>query len=464
MKKNFFNYREMRQKVLLTNDLGRYVFLSKEEFYRFLRDQLDPQEEITQRLMDEFFLYDGSEYEFVERAGEAFRMYRRNLFQGAALHIFVLTKQCNQQCVYCQASTELERHTQMSGETAAKAVDIALQTTAQYVTFEFQGGEPLMNFDTLKFIVEYAEEQNQSCGKNLEFSVVTNLMLLDEEKLEFLTKHGVSICTSLDGDEILHNKNRPYFQQNTFEILKKKIQMIQDKGTSVSAIQTTTRDSLPRYREMVDQYLAFGLNQITIRPLTQLGYAAKNWAKIGYTVDEFLNFYRKSLDYIIERNQQGIFILEGHARMFLSKIFCRDAGNYMELRSPCGGAIGQLAYYYNGKVYSCDEARMLAEMGDDSFCLGNVEQDTYESIVSNPVCKTIARSSCLEGLSDCDGCVYQPYCGTCPVISYARYQTVYPSMLQEYRCRIYKGIQDILFEKLEQQDEEVVEIFRRWCE
>ena len=464
MKKNFFNYREMRQKVLLTNDLGRYVFLSKEEFYRFLRDQLDPQEEITQRLMDEFFLYDGSEYEFVERAGEAFRMYRRNLFQGAALHIFVLTKQCNQQCVYCQASTELERHTQMSGETAAKAVDIALQTTAQYVTFEFQGGEPLMNFDTLQFIVEYAEEQNQSCGKNLEFSVVTNLMLLDEEKLEFLTKHGVSICTSLDGDEILHNKNRPYFQQNTFEILKKKIQMIQDKGASVSAIQTTTRDSLPRYREMVDQYLAFGLNQITIRPLTQLGYAAKNWAKIGYTVDEFLNFYRKSLDYIIERNQQGTFILEGHARMFLSKIFCRDAGNYMELRSPCGGAIGQLAYYYNGKVYSCDEARMLAEMGDDSFCLGNVEQDTYESIESNPVCKTIAKSSCLEGLADCDGCVYQPYCGTCPVISYARYQTVYPSMLQEYRCRIYKGIQDILFEKLEQQDEEVVEIFRRWCE
>ena len=87
MKKNFFNYREMGQKVLLTNDLGRYLFLSREEFYRFLRDRLDPQEEITQRLVDEFFLYDGSEYEFVERAGEAFRMYRRNLFQGAALHI-----------------------------------------------------------------------------------------------------------------------------------------------------------------------------------------------------------------------------------------------------------------------------------------------------------------------------------------------------------------------------------------
>ena len=85
------------------------------------------------------------------------------------------------------------------------------------------------------------------------------------------------------------------------------------------------------------------------------------------------------------------------------------------------------------------------------------EDDHYEG-------KCPYHKTCLEGLADCDGCVYQPYCGTCPVISYARYQTVYPSMLQEYRCRIYKGIQDILFEKLEQQDEEVVEIFRRWCE
>lgn len=464
MKKNFFNYKKIGQSYLLTNDLGRYLFLSQNEFYRFLRDQLTPQEDITQKLKEEFFLYDGSEYEFVEKAGETFRQYRRNLFQGAALHIFVLTKQCNQQCVYCQASTEWEHHTEMSCVTAARAVEIALQTTAQYVTFEFQGGEPLMNFDTLRFIVEYSEKRNQEIGKNLDFSIVTNLMLLDEEKRKFLAEHKVSICTSLDGDELLHNKNRPYFNQNTFRILKKKIKMIQENGDSVSAIQTTTRDTFQRYREMIDQYLEFGLNQITIRPLTQLGYAAKNWDKIGYTADEFLNFYRQSLDYMIELNKNGKFIMEGHARMFLSKIFCRDAGNYMELRSPCGGAIGQLAYYYNGKVYSCDEARMLAEMGDDSFCLGDVYHDDYQSLVGKPVCKMIARASCLEGLADCDGCVYQPYCGTCPVISYAKYQTVYPSMLQEYRCRIYKGIQDILFEKLEQQDEELLEIFRRWCE
>ena len=369
MKKNFFNYKKIRDKYLLTNDLGRYMYLSKEELYRMLTDQIEEEEELSQRLKEKFFVYDGSEYDFVEKAGNAFRDYRRNLFQGAALHIFVLTKKCNQQCIYCQASTDLSDHTEMSKETAMRAVDIALSTSAQYVTFEFQGGEPLMNFDVLKYIVEYAEKKNQLTRKNLEFSIVSNLMILDQKKLNFLIEHQVSICTSLDGDEVLHNQNRPYYQNNTFQILRKKIEGIREHGGQVSAIQTTTKYSFKRYRKMINQYLDLGMNQITIRPLTQLGYAAKNWEIIGYSSEEFLNFYEQTLNYMIELNKQGKNIVEGHAKMFLTKIFCHDAGNYMELRSPCGGSIGQLAYYYNGKIYSCDEARMLAEMGYDSFCL-----------------------------------------------------------------------------------------------
>ena len=104
MKKNYFNYKQVKDKYLLTNDIGRYVFLTKDQFYRFLMDKLELEEEITAALKENYFLYDTSDYDFVEEAGSAFRDYRRNLFQGAALHIFVLTKQCNQQCVYCQAS------------------------------------------------------------------------------------------------------------------------------------------------------------------------------------------------------------------------------------------------------------------------------------------------------------------------------------------------------------------------
>ena len=109
MKRNYFNYKKIRDKYLLTNDLGRYIFLTKDEFLRFVTNKLDPQEGLAGRLKDEYFLYEGSTYDFVEKAGAEFREYRRNLFQGASLHIFVLTKQCNQQCVYCQASTDIQR-------------------------------------------------------------------------------------------------------------------------------------------------------------------------------------------------------------------------------------------------------------------------------------------------------------------------------------------------------------------
>ena len=462
MKKNYFNYRTIKGQYLLTNDLGRYIFLSKDQFERMMKDQLSPEEEITGRLKEEFFLYDSSDYDFVEEAGMVYREYRRNLFQGAALHIFVLTRQCNQQCVYCQASANLDKSTKMTEETARRAVAIALQTPARYITIEFQGGEPLLNFETLKFIVEYTNENK--ADKNVEFSMVSNLMLLDEEKLDFLMTHNVMICTSLDGDEVLHNRNRPYFRQNSFRILTDRLKKLKDRGISVSAIQTTTRYSLHRYQELVNQYVALGLDQITVRPLTPLGYAEKNWTEIGYTVEEFLEFYRNILEYIIDCNRRGILIIEGHARIFLSKIFRHDAGNYMELRSPCGGAIGQMAYYHNGKVYSCDEARMLAEMGDDSFCRGNVYEDDYNDLMKSPACKVLANASCLEGLSDCCDCVFHPYCGTCPVISYARYRTVYPSLYREYRCSIYKGIQEILFEKLSENDPEIMRIFQSWCE
>ena len=56
MKKNFFNYKKIGDKYLLTNDLGRYMYLSKEELYRMLTDQIEEEEELSQRLKEKFFV------------------------------------------------------------------------------------------------------------------------------------------------------------------------------------------------------------------------------------------------------------------------------------------------------------------------------------------------------------------------------------------------------------------------
>lgn len=110
---------------------------------------------------------------------------------------------------------------------------------------------------------------------------------------------------------------------------------------------------------------------------------------------------------------------------------------------------GQLTYYYDGNIYTCDEGRMLSEMGNDSFNLGNVFKDTYETLMSSDTTKAMCISSCLECNLACNNCVYSPYCGTCPVINLAQDNNIYVESPKEFRCKIYGGMLDILFDELE---------------
>ena len=71
----------------------------------------------------------------------------------------------------------------------------------------------------------------------------------------------------------------------------------------------------------------------------------------------------------MQLNHKGVDICERHAVIFLRKILQGYAENYMELRSPCGATVGQMAYFYDGNVFTCDEGRMLYEMGNDAFKL-----------------------------------------------------------------------------------------------
>lgn len=373
---------------------------------------------------------------------------KQYLFSATSLHIFVMTNACNMCCVYCQAQDSAqEKKGKMQEMTAKAAVDIALQSPNEYLTFEFQGGEPLLNFETIKYIVEYSEQNKNH--KQIQYSLVTNTLLLNEEMIQFFKKYDVSISTSLDGCKEVHNSNRPKIDgDGTYDYVSRNIKWLQSNDIQVGAIETTTKISLKNAEKIIETYHNLGLNHLFIRPLTPLGYAKEHWAEIGYEPEEFLKFYKQCILILLEHNRNGIRMSEGHARIFLKKILTGYSENYMELRSPCGAGIGQMAYYYDGNIYTCDEGRMVAEMGDQMFCLGNVNYSTYDDLMENRVCKVTCQASVLESLPGCCDCVYHPYCGVCPVISYASDNSIYTRESNVYRCKIYKGILDILFEIL----------------
>src|ERR1022692_1157255 len=88
--------------------------------------------------------------------------------------------------------------------------------------------------------------------------------------------------------------------------------------------------------------------------------------------------------------------LEIYAKILLTKILTPYATGYVDLQSPAGAGVSVLVYNYNGNVYATDESRMLAEMQDETFLLGNVHQDTYESIYRGEAFQNLIAAGCNE--------------------------------------------------------------------
>ncbi len=461
MKLNYFNFKRLGGKVLLTNDFGDYLFLTEQDFRQMIekRDSLSPS--LANSLLNARMIYDESDIEFSALNHFDLREIKGFMAQATTLHIFVVTTACNLNCVYCQANNGTECPNQfMDIETAERAVDIALQSPTPNLSFEFQGGEPLLNFEVVRHIVLYAEEHKGQ--HQISYSVVSNLTLLDDDMLEFFAAYHVGISTSLDGDQFVHDSNRPYRNGNgSFNTVKDTVGKIQGRNLSVGAIETTTRCSLGYAREIVEGYRLMNFNSIFVRPLTPLGKASLSWKDIGYTPEEFLQFYREILREVIKQNLSGYQMQEAHATILLKRMHGYNL-NYMELRSPCGGGIGQLAYFADGRIFTCDEGRMLAEMGDDAFLLGDVFHSDYQSLMKHGACRTVCAASVLESLPSCCDCVYQPYCGTCPVLNYSAQKDVVEREPHTYRCKIYSGMLDILFEYLLKNEDSIVGIFEQW--
>lgn len=466
----FFRHRRVGARHLLTNLEGAWVLLSDEEFRHFAQGSVERDTDLWRRLKDGNFLK--AEYD-ATKAADALRRRKSFVGSGTNLHVFVVTLRCNETCVYCHASRApmSATHTDMSKETAEKAVDIALQTTSPSVTMEFQGGEPLVNFPVVKHIIEYARQKNESIGKQLEFTMVTNLSLMDEEKLEYLVSNKVQICTSIDGPAHLHDKQRRLpglsAHKAAVEWIKRINEAYEEMGLDTSlyhveALMTTTRETLPLWKEVVDTYVELGCKALMLRPVDPFGWAEKTGHRVEYPRSEYREFYRNAVDYMIELNKQGVQILERFAAIFLTKILTGEDPNFLDIRSPGGAGLGQLAYSYDGAIFTCDEGRMLHESGDDSFLIGHVDTSTYRSLVGHETVRAVALASNLDGQPDCVNCTYTPYCGVPPVHTHKTQGQIFGHMRESTLCEVYKGIQDYLFEKLGEGDPAALEIFQRW--
>jgi His-Xaa-Ser system radical SAM maturase HxsB len=453
-------------RFLVANLVGDFLLLNGEQLDRVVSLAITPGDGLYERAFEKLLVAGKGQRSQLQLLALRLRSRMAFLREPTPLHLFVVTLRCEHSCPYCQVSrrsVDRDRF-DMSEEIARRGVDVALSAPAPRIKIEFQGGEPLLNFELVRKIVGAVQERAPSRHKTVEFVIASNLALLTDEVLAFCRDNDVFLSTSLDGPADLHNRNRPRPGGNSHELAVAGIRRAQTVlGESrVGALMTTTEASLARVEEIVDEYLRLDLDGIFLRPLSPYGFAIKTKQFDRYGGREWLAFYERGLRYIVEVNRRGRHFPEFYATLLLKRMLSDRPIGYVDLRSPAGIGLGALVYNYDGKVFASDEGRMLAEMGDQTFELGDLRTDDYGSLMLSDKLVGLIGNTLAQCAPQCSSCAYEPHCGAEPVYHHATQgDALGIKPLSEF-CGRQKSVLQLLFEMLDAGGEEAA-VLRRWA-
>ena len=404
-----FNFEEIDNEILIVGLAGDFAFLSKDDFNAFIDYKLNQTSETYLLLKNKKFLADSKDgiLNTIDMTATNYRAKKAFLRDFTSLHMMVITLRCNQTCKYCQVSSQEQEAKQydMSVETAYKVIDFIFKSPSVCIKIEFQGGESTLNWQVIKQSVLYAKEKNKFHKKILDFVICTNLTTNITAHIDFIKEHNIAISSSLDGDRIVHNKYRVYKNgDSTYDKVIKNLQDIRElyKYENIDCLMTTTAFSLKNTKRIIDEYIKLNFSGIFLRAINPYGFAVQHQNDFLYKADKFVEFYKEALDYILELNKQGVYFVEHYATLLLTRILTPFSTGFVDLQSPSGAGISGVIYDYDGNVYPADEARMLAQMGDKYFVMGNVHKNSYKEVFSSDILQKIVNESCREVMPICN--------------------------------------------------------------
>ncbi|NMD71293.1 FibroRumin system radical SAM peptide maturase [Bacillus sp. DNRA2] len=297
---------------------------------------------------------------------------------GPAINVcyMILSEQCNFACKYCfLGNNDIEKRNKfllqdMTPETADEAIEFFIrQIKLSGLDFEdnnpvviFYGGEPMVNFPVLVHIAKRLNSlrESEKCIKNVEMSMVTNGLLLNEERILKLKELGVSIAISVDGFTEETNKMRVDVAGNpVFRRILKTLDLCKSLGVDVSLSVTLSEDTIKdttNILNLVDNYgiKAFGFN-IMMSSNTFVLPQSYNEAAAQFIIDEF-----------VELRKRGIY--EDRIMRKL-KSFSKSQVYFSDCAATSGG---QIVVAPNGQVGIChgclfDKKYFVTNINDDSF-------------------------------------------------------------------------------------------------
>jgi len=146
----------------------------------------------------------------------------------------------------------------------------------------------------------------------------------------------------------------------------------------------------------------------------------------------------------------------------LTKMLTSNDPGYVDLMNPSGAGIAAVVFNYDGDIYASDESRMLREMDDTTFKIGNLFTSSYEDVFTNEVLLGALEDSFTLSAPMCSDCAFEPWCGADPVYHHAMHGDVLGRKPESEFCKRIMGVVKLLLERMKS-DPQVKTIFMRWA-
>ena len=147
------------EEYLLTNEVGEYIFLHKDDFNAFVEGKLDVHSDLFYDIVSKQIATTDSVDDVVNMLATKFRTKKSILKDFTSLHMVVPTLRCNSSCIYCQVARKNldDNSANMTKDTAKNVVKTIFESPSPIIKIEFQGGDPSTDFEMVKYIIEEAE-------------------------------------------------------------------------------------------------------------------------------------------------------------------------------------------------------------------------------------------------------------------------------------------------------------------
>lgn len=212
----------------------------------------------------------------------------------ANLQLFV-TRRCQLRCRYCPI---LKGDSVMPLATALKGADLLLGHGSPRLRLDFGGGEPLLNFDVVREVSDYALRRAKDLGKDLSFYMVTNGVLIDDAFLEWARTRKVLLEFSMDGAREDHNRWKSAYDRglDPYAATRAGVERAQRAGAEHFVIMVTSPANADRLAENFEHLFDIGVRSVDLSYAIGGRWSARDEAEYFSQVSRVLTRHARALD------------------------------------------------------------------------------------------------------------------------------------------------------------------------